>query len=145
MELRFQKSHPIYKCFSNFYPISITYDGINYKSTEAAWQAQKCINKNDRKQFSELTPSAAKSLGRKIKLRKDWENIKYDLMIDICTIKFQDKKLREILKNTKDATIIEDTTGWHDNIWGDCSCEKCKNIPGQNLLGKALMEIRNKI
>ena len=28
------------------------------------------------------------------------------------------------------------------NTWGDCSCPKCKNITGQNLLGKALMDVR---
>ena len=31
---------------------------------------------------------------------------------------------------------------WHDNYWGNCTCDKCKNIEGQNKLGKILMKIR---
>ena len=142
MAIRFKKEHPIYKCFSNFYPIKITYNGLTYQSVEAAWQAQKCMTDEERIQFTRITPSQAKRTGRQVHMRPDWEDIKYQLMVDICTIKCQNPTLSNILKNTGDEILIEDTTGWHDNIWGDCQCDKCKNITGQNLLGKALMEVR---
>jgi predicted NAD-dependent protein-ADP-ribosyltransferase YbiA (DUF1768 family) len=48
------------------------------------------------------------------------------------------------LLDTGDEELVEGTT-WHDNIWGNCSCPKCKNIPGQNRLGKLLMQIREEI
>ena len=35
--------------------------------------------------------------------------------------------------------------GWHDNVWGNCECERCKETEGKNLLGKALMEVRSKL
>ena len=48
----------------------------------------------------------------------------------------------EELLNTNNMELIEDTTGWHDNIWGECSCTECKEKEHKNLLGKILMEIR---
>ena len=31
---------------------------------------------------------------------------------------------------------------WHDNYWGNCNCDRCKDIKGQNKLGKMLMDLR---
>lgn len=52
---------------------------------------------------------------------------------------------RAILLSTEDEELVEDTTGWHDNIWGDCSCPKCQYIKGRNKLGKILMQVRDEI
>jgi predicted NAD-dependent protein-ADP-ribosyltransferase YbiA (DUF1768 family) len=54
----------------------------------------------------------------------------------------QHPELQNILLETGDTYIEENTTGWHDNIWGNCHCPKCQKIKGQNLLGKALMDVR---
>lgn len=143
--IRFKKVST-YGCLSNFTMCHIEFDRISYKSSEAAWQAQKCIHEADRKKFSNLSPSAAKKLGRQVKLRNDWEKVKYQLMIDVCYAKFsQNKDLADVLLSTGEAELIEDTSGWHDNIWGDCRCTKCRNVKGQNLLGKALMEVRERL
>ena len=45
-------------------------------------------------------------------------------------------------KKERDATLIEGNH-WHDNRWGDCTCERCSAKEGQNWLGKILMEIRD--
>ena len=42
--IKFSGINSKYGVFSNFLPVSIVYNGIKYNSTEAAWQAQKCIN-----------------------------------------------------------------------------------------------------
>ena len=64
-------------------------------------------------------------------------------MVDVLIAKFsQNVQLLNWLMLTGEEQLLENTTGWHDNTWGDCSCPKCKNITGQNLLGKALMEVR---
>ena len=60
-------------------------------------------------------------------------------------IKTENETLKERLLATGDEYLEEGTTGWHDNIWGNCSCEKCKNIPGENRLGKILMRIREEL
>jgi hypothetical protein len=145
MAIKFTKRNEKYKCFSNFYPVKITYNGITYQSSEAAWQAQKCIDDSDKLKFADTTPLQSKRLGKTVRLRPDWENVKYGLMVDICMIKFQNPQLKEILLSTGNETLIEDTTGWHDNIWGNCDCPRCTNIEGRNLLGKALMQVRKNV
>lgn len=146
MRIEFGKVREEYGCFSNFYPCKIEYDGIVYKNSEAAWQAQKTLNSLKRAEFASLSGTQAKKGGRSITLREDWETVKYNLMVDILLTKFsQNEKIKHILLSTGNAMLVEDTTGWHDNTWGDCSCPKCKNIKGRNLLGKALMEVREEL
>lgn len=144
--IKFSKTDDKYGCFSNFYKCKIIYDGLEYKSSEAAWQAQKTLDVNEREQFCNYTAYQSKKLGRSVKLRSDWESVKYNLMIDVCYAKFnQNTDLKEILLSTGDEELVENTTGWHDNIWGNCECPRCINKVGQNLLGKALMEVRKLI
>lgn len=141
--ISFTKKDPMYGCFSNFYNCTVTYRGITYNNSEAAWQAQKVENEEEKKVFANLDPSKAKSLGRKVKLRSDWEDVKYDFMIKVLYCKFsQHPELKKILLDTENDYIEENTTEWHDNIWGNCRCVKCQEIIGQNLLGKALMYVR---
>ena len=144
MSILFKKTDKKYGCFSNFYPCTVEFNGIKYKNSEAAWQAQKTLDETKRLEFANMTPSYAKKEGRRVKLRKDWELVKYNLMVEVLKAKFsQNPELKEILMSTGDEFIIEDTTGWHDNIWGSCSCPRCDGITGQNLLGKALMQVRD--
>ena len=135
-----------YPSFSNFHMAPIVFQGLTYSSSEAAFQSMKTIDYEERLQFTQLSPSAAKKMGRKIQLRPDWEEIKYPIMVEICYAKFtQNPALKYLLLNTGDEEIVENTTAWHDNIWGNCECPKCINIKGQNLLGKALMEVRERL
>ena len=144
--IKFTKTGEKYGCFSNFFLADVDYEGLHFTSTEAAFQAQKCLDEETKKSFQTKSPSAAKLSGRKVKLRPDWESVKYNVMRDVCYAKFsQNPGLKEILLSTNDEEIVENTTGWHDNIWGNCDCVRCKNIVGQNLLGKALMEVREKL
>ena len=131
--------------FSNFYPVGCTYEGMTYMNGEAAFQAAKTLDKNEREKFQTANPSIAKRMGRRVQLRADWEQVKYQVMVDVLNSKFQDPQLRKTLLETGGKEIVEDTTGWHDNEWGDCSCPKCENKSGKNLLGKALMEVREKL
>ena len=134
-----------YFFLSNFKKAPITYLGLNYKSSEAAYQSMKCCNEEDRIKFIELSAPESKKLGREITPRSDWEEIKDNVMYEICKAKFsQNEDLKEKLLETKDKYLEEGNT-WHDNIWGNCKCEKCKNIPGENRLGKTLMRVREEL
>ena len=89
-----------------------------------------------------MQPAEAKKEGKKINLRSDWETVKVDIMREIIRIKFSgNADLRIKLLKTGDAELIEGNN-WHDNFWGDCSCERCKNITGENMFGNLLMEYR---
>ena len=90
------------------------------------------------------TPGQAKRMGRHVTLRPDWEKVKIDVMRRGLELKFQDYALRVRLIGTGSYELIEGNT-WHDNTWGSCVCYKCKNIPGRNLLGNLLMELREQV
>jgi hypothetical protein len=143
MCIKFTKDDEKYGCFSNSYPCEVYFDGLTFKNSEAAWQAQKVQYADDKVKFTELDGDSARVKGNEVKLRGDWNDIKYMLMVDICFQKFcQNVDLCEILLSTGNEELVFDTTGLHDNLWGDCSCPECVNRYGNNLLGKALMEVR---
>jgi len=134
-----------YEFLSNFYPVKILADGAFYPSVEHAFVAMKTEDKDIRKQISELPTAAdAKKFGRKIKIREDWDDIKVAVMLNLLIKKFQHDDLKKRLKNTEGYELIEGNF-WHDCYWGNCSCEKCKNIEGQNVLGRLLMKVRTAI
>lgn len=133
---------------SNFFPSTIKYNGFTYKTVEHAFQAAKTLDSKEQKKIREApSPGKAKRLGRKVTLRKDWESIKFKVMEDCLRLKFSIPELRKRLLETGDEELIEGTTGWCDNVWGVCSCDKCKGSGkvGQNNLGKLLMKIRKEI
>lgn len=128
-----------YYFLSNFYECSVTYNGLTYKNNEAAFQAQKCINPKDREKFCNLRASESKKLGRRVVLRKDWEDIKIKVMTDIVKAKFeQNEDLQKKLLATEDAYLEEENT-WGDRIWGTV------NGVGANNLGRILMNVRKEL
>ena len=98
-----------YFFLSNFYPVEIKLDGIVYPNAETAFQAQKTLDVEERRKFSMLkNPVQAKRLGRKVKLRDDWEEVKLDIMTEIVSQKFlQHPHLIEMLLQTGDEELIE--------------------------------------
>lgn len=79
-------------------------------------------------------------LGREIRLRPDWEEIKEDVMAWGLRRKFADPTLRALLLASGEAELIEGNT-WHDLTWGACFCAAHKGA-GENRLGLALMALR---
>ena len=131
-----------YEFLSNFYPCKITIAGYTFPSVENAYQAMKCANLSDYGQFINIGPAEAKKLGRKVQLRSDWEQIKYNVMRQLLDLKFQDKVLLKMLQDTAPESIIEGNY-WHDNYWGMCQCDKCKSKIKYNHLGELLQRKRN--
>jgi ribA/ribD-fused uncharacterized protein len=127
-----------YFFLSNFYPVEIKLDGIVYPNAETAFQAQKTLDDEERRKFSMLkNPVQAKRLGRKVKLRDDWEEVKLDIMTEIVSQKFlQHPHLIEMLLQTGDEELVEGNK-WGDRFWGVCKGK------GENHLGKILMKIRD--
>lgn len=137
-----------YDFLSNFYLCKVNYNGIEYKHSEGAFQAQKTLNEQERIYIASLNPGQSKrKAGRHgvISLRADWEEIKDQIMYEVVLAKFkQNPDLREKLLNTDNAILIEGTT-WHDNYWGNCTCNRCANKFGRNQLGKILMKVREEL
>lgn len=132
-----------YRFLSNFFPCRIFYQGLAFTSVEAAFQAAKCADPLQRSSFCDLSASDAKRLGRSVGLRSDWEQQKVSVMKELLIRKFKDNpELLGRLLATGTKPLIEANT-WHDNAWGDCTCSRCRGVPGRNLLGRLLMEIRD--
>lgn len=125
-----------YRFLSNFWNHPVSYDGAVYANNEAAFQAAKCLDKSERRTFERLSPRDAKHLGRRVRLRPDWESVKISVMTEIVREKFKPgTELAARLLATGDAELIEGNH-WNDRFWGVC------NGTGRNELGKILMEIR---
>lgn len=128
-----------YYFLSNFYEAPVTWNNITYRNNEAAFQSAKTNDIAVRKTFAAMDPSTAKREGRRVTLRPDWEEVKYQIMYEICFAKFtQNKELRERLLATRDEYLEEGNT-WGDRIWGTV------NGQGNNWLGKILMQVREEL
>ena len=126
-----------YDFLSNFYPCKILYEGIEYPSTEHAYQAQKTLDNNIRKEIASLsTPGESKRAGRNLTIRKDWNEVRVGVMYELNLIKYsQSNDLKQKLLATGKVDLIEGNH-WNDTFWGVCKGK------GKNMLGKILMSIR---
>lgn len=135
-----------YGFLSNFYQSPVTYEGLTYPTAEAAYQAQKCRDPEDRLKYT-LTrnPVRAKQMGkREAGLPANWNTVSQSIMLEILRAKFSVPEMARKLLSTLDAQLVEGNRH-HDNLWGDCSCPRCAGKPGQNRLGKLLMQVRSEL
>lgn len=118
----------------------IVLDGMTYDTVEHAFQAAKTLDFGKRWEIRAAhTPGMAKLLGRRVKLRPDWEEIKIDVMLDLLRQKFAPgTALAKLLAGTGDAELIEGND-WGDTFWGVCRGK------GENVLGLLLMTVRQEL
>ena len=123
---------------------------------EQEYQAAKTVPGDPmRLQILAATPGQAKRMGKKVVMRPDWDQIKLAVMTQCLRKKFRlsvARILRDSPSNrvalaliaTGDTVLIEGNE-WHDNFWGNCTCERCKNKFGKNWLGRLLMLRRSEL
>ncbi len=134
-----------YGFLDNFYQSPVACYGRLVPTVEHGFQAAKTWDSDERDAIlNASTPGEAKALGRRARLRSNWEEIKFAWMEDLLRQKFSDLELAVRLLATGERELVEGNT-WHDNIWGDCCCPRCKAKPGQNHLGRLLMKIRTEL
>lgn len=129
-----------YGAFSNFTKSPFILDGREWPTVEHYYQAMKSPYLMEQETIrAAKTPFEAKVMGRKVELGLMWEDTKYQVMKSALMAKFtQHENLKTLLLSTGDAEIYEDSP--KDLIWG--TGVRGGVGPGQNLLGKALMEVR---
>ncbi|GAA5091742.1 NADAR domain-containing protein [Chryseobacterium ginsengisoli] len=143
-------------CFSQWFPFEFEENGIVYKTAEHYMMAGKAKLFNDQEVLEQIlqakTPNQAKSLGRKVKNfdPKIWDEYKYEIVRQGNLLKFsQNEKFKEFLLSTNDKILVEASP--YDKIWGIGMLEsnpKAENPAqwnGENLLGFALMEVRDEL
>ena len=103
---------------SNFFEAPVEYGGLSYRSSEAAYQAQKCADPDERIRFTAMSSAVSKEASLSIDIRDDWENVRVDVMTKIVRCKFtQNPELADLLILTGDAYLEEGNT-WGDTFWG---------------------------
>ena len=145
--------------FSNWYECRlpfIKYKGITFFNSEQAFMWEKAVYFGDmiiaKKIVETPNPKENKGLGRKVKgfdVEK-WSEVNFQFMVDVNYAKYsQNPRLKATLLSTGDKIIVEASP--YDTIWGiglhwedDDVLDESK-WKGQNLLGKALMEVRKQL
>ncbi|BBM82170.1 NADAR family protein [Candidatus Uabimicrobium amorphum] len=143
-------------CFSNWFPMPFSIDGITYATAEHYMMAQKALLFNDQEYHDKIiqckTPGEAKKFGRKVRNFDDdtWKKHRFDIVVKGCVAKFsQNTSLKDFLLQTGTRILVEASP--RDRIWGiglAASNEKVydpNHWKGLNLLGFALMEARQQI
>lgn len=129
-----------YAAFSNWYPCTFEHDGLVWQNSEQCLMYYKSEDKRHRSAVrSTSDPGECKRLGRSVALRRDWDSVKFDIMVTILTAKFgQSPELKVLLLDTGVRPIHENC---RDPWWGGGP-----NFPaGRDLLGKALRQVREQL
>lgn len=129
-----------YRWLSNFHLCEIEYEGLIYPSSENAYQAAKCKNLDQRVEFTTVSPSKSKAMGKQLLLDglivDNWDDDKKFIMYRINRIKYQTHEyLRALLIETGEK-YLEESNYWKDSEWGVYEGN------GKNMLGKILMNVR---
>lgn len=125
--------------FSNMVKVDLEIDGKIWPSVENYFQAMKTFNEDEQEKIRLAEPHKSKQLGKKVKLRPDWEKVKVQIMKEGLIAKFRlDNEWGKRLLETGEDPIIE-WNNWNDKYWG-VSIYDCL---GENVLGELLMEIRD--
>lgn len=139
-EIRFYHETEEFGYLSNYWLAPITIEGVQWKSTEHYYQAQKTLDLTFAEKIRQAaTCDQAKNLGNSSQCiyRPDWETKKIEAMNTAIKAKFdQHPDLKALLLATGKATLIEDSR--EDYYWGIGATGT-----GKNMLGTLLMELRD--
>ena len=143
-------------CFSQWYDAPFEVSGVTYKTAEHYMMADKARLFGDLDAEAQIiaagSPDEAKQLGRKIDRfdEKIWTDHRFGIVVDANLAKFsQHPELEAFLLGTGDKILVEASP--LDWIWGvglaadDPGVENPNLWKGLNLLGFALMEVRERL
>jgi len=143
-------------CFSQWYEYPFEENNIQYLTAEHYMMHKKALLFNDsmaaKKVLNAKTAAIAKKIGREIInfSEDEWLAHRFDIVVNANLAKFTSKtELKEFLINTCDTILVEASPV--DKIWGIgmASDNPYVGTPtkwkGLNLLGYALMEVRDQL
>ena len=143
-------------CLSNWFASKFSKEDIEYPTTEHFIMAEKARLFGDEEIRSQIleagSPGAAKSLGRKVSGFDEttWCEHRFDIAVAGNHAKFsQNAEMAELLHRTGSKILVEASP--RDQIWGigmgkdDEHAENPLRWNGLNLLGFALMEVRQRL
>ncbi|WP_338761592.1 NADAR family protein [Bernardetia sp. ABR2-2B] len=141
--------------FSQWWEKEFSVNGIIYPTAEHFMMAEKARLFEDNKILEEIlkakTPAEAKKLGRKVKKFNDtvWKENRFKIVVEGNYHKFSDPDYKAFLLGTGTKILVEASPV--DAIWGIGLAQDAKGVynpntwRGLNLLGFALMEVRDRL
>lgn len=137
-------------CFSNFYPCRFSYEGVEYTSSEQAFQHRKAVETSrDANAHAIMQMTIAKKIklyGDKMPTSSKWEANKVNILEDIIYHKFaQLPTFRNKLCDTMDLPLYEATTNqfWSCGLKMNARQWSTGIYPGRNIMG--LMRVRSRM
>jgi len=143
-------------CLSQWYPSEFQENKLRFKSAEHYMMYRKAQLFSDDKASALIlaadNPGEVQALGRKIANFEEakWESSRFDIVVKGNLLKFgSNPELLEYFLNTNPRILVEASP--RDRIWGigmDATTTQASNPfkwRGQNLLGFALMEARERL
>lgn len=143
-------------CFSQWYESVFEVDGVRYPTAEHFMMAGKARLFADQATLARIlaapTPGAVKALGRQIVGFDEnvWREHRWSVVVNANLGKFsQDERLKQFLLDTGERILVEASP--LDAIWGiglaadDADMVNPVAWQGLNLLGFALMEVRDEL
>ena len=132
-----------YYVLSNFSAFRLKWRDIDFDTSEHAYHWEKFSEEHWIQEYIKRAQSAHEAFkiaeSHKEFRRKDWDDIKVDIMREILEAKArQHTYVKKKLLDTGDRDLIEDS--WRDDFWG-----WGPNKDGKNMLGKLWMEVREKL
>lgn len=144
------------ECLSQWFPSEFTVGGLRFPTAEHFMMHGKARLFGDEQVATTIlsadTPATAKALGREVRGfdQARWEAHRRELVTSGNFAKFsQSAELRCFLFGTGDRILVEASPV--DRIWGigmaanDPRCDNPLEWPGLNLLGFALMDVRQRL
>ena len=144
------------ECLSQWYAAPFEADGLRYPTAEHYMMAEKARLFGDADALARVLaaphPGAAKRVGREVRNYDDvtWSAARFDVVVRGNVAKFeQNGPLRSFLVNTGRRVLVEASPV--DRVWGiglaagDERATRPSAWRGANLLGFALMEVRERL
>ena len=133
--------------FGNFAPTPIIINGVTFKTSELLFQLMKFKEKEPiLAVYNAKTPKMIAKHWEKTHRREDWGRMIVDAMKFCITQKYeQSEDFRKELERSKGKYIVEDQTSFPKktpDTWG--VKQQGSDFVGPNLLGRLLMELRDK-
>ena len=138
-------------CLSNFYPCDMVFNGMSYKSSEHAYQAEKARKCGRPDLVPKIVEAKsafqAKKASKEIACDKKWEEQNVDLMEQIVAAKIESvPEVKAYLVNTGSRPIAEAVP--FSSFWGTGLAREAtlatdrSRWPGRNQMGSVLEKIR---
>jgi ribA/ribD-fused uncharacterized protein len=138
--------------FSNFAKTPMTVNGVEFACVEQLYHYIRLNDEAERAEYLKLIPNMglkmkAKAFAKRGVERADWREIAVDVMRFCLNHKYQNSaEFRQALADSGDRYIVEDESNRKKkpDSWGAVLDTATNEYYGKNIMGRLLMELREK-